>query len=257
MDLDSLLSDLESSSTVEEANNALAVIIRDLGFDSGTYIDANPTIRDPAGTVARYYFTTCRTDWTGTYIAEGFVSADPVMARVPRTILPFTWSETAFPEAPAGHEAAARVMKAARDFGYTDGLVVPLHGRDRAGTPNISVTTLFWSGSPEAFEAHRRRTRHAAQLAAIHHHERMLSLLPAGSDAEASAPVPLPVPLSGREKDCLCWAARGKSSAETAIILGVSEATVNFHIQKTMRKFGVHTRLHAASRAISLGYIAP
>jgi hypothetical protein len=56
MDLDSLLSDLESSSTVVEANNALAVIIRDLGFDSGTYIDANPAIRDSAGTVARYYF---------------------------------------------------------------------------------------------------------------------------------------------------------------------------------------------------------
>ena len=37
--------------------------------------------------------------------------------------------------APTGHEAAARVMNAARDFGYTDGLVVPLHGRDRRWTP--------------------------------------------------------------------------------------------------------------------------
>ena len=32
-----------------------------------------------------------------------------------------------------------------------------------------------------------------------------------------------------REKDALTWVARGKTSAEIAIILGLSERTTNFH----------------------------
>ncbi len=40
---------------------------------------------------------------------------------------------------------------------------------------------------------------------------------------------------SKREKEILKWTAEGKTSAEIAMILSISENTVNFH-QKTCRK---------------------
>ncbi|MBY3123131.1 helix-turn-helix domain-containing protein [Rhizobium laguerreae] len=35
--------------------------------------------------------------------------------------------------------------------------------------------------------------------------------------------------LSPREKECLLWIAQGKTSWETAVIMGISENTVAFH----------------------------
>ncbi|WP_280950845.1 helix-turn-helix domain-containing protein [Rhizobium mesoamericanum] len=51
------------------------------------------------------------------------------------------------------------------------------------------------------------------------------------------------------------WVARGKSSWDIGIILGISENTVNFHIKNAMRKFDVASRTVAAVKAINLGII--
>ena len=61
--------------------------------------------------------------------------------------------------------------------------------------------------------------------------------------------------LSDRERDCLSWAALGKSSWEIGRILSISENTVVFHIKNAMRKLGVSNRVLAAAKAIELGLI--
>jgi DNA-binding CsgD family transcriptional regulator len=61
--------------------------------------------------------------------------------------------------------------------------------------------------------------------------------------------------LSGREKTCLSWTARGKSSWETGRILCISENTVIFHIKNAMRKLGTNSRTLAAFKAVQLGLI--
>ncbi len=63
--------------------------------------------------------------------------------------------------------------------------------------------------------------------------------------------------LTDRERETLTWAARGKSSAEIAMILGISERTANFHIDNSMRKLGAATRVQAAVKAALLGLIKP
>lgn len=63
------------------------------------------------------------------------------------------------------------------------------------------------------------------------------------------------VELSEREKACLTWVARGKSSWETGQILSISENTVNFHVKNSMRKLGVGSRALAAVKTIQLGLI--
>jgi LuxR family transcriptional activator of conjugal transfer of Ti plasmids len=61
--------------------------------------------------------------------------------------------------------------------------------------------------------------------------------------------------LSEREKVCLLWTARGKSSWEIGRILGISENTVIFHIKNAMKKLGTKNRTLAAVKAIQLGFI--
>jgi DNA-binding NarL/FixJ family response regulator len=63
--------------------------------------------------------------------------------------------------------------------------------------------------------------------------------------------------LTERELQVLTWVARGKSSADIATILGISERTVNFHMDNAMRKAGVATRVQAAVKCAMLGLIAP
>jgi DNA-binding NarL/FixJ family response regulator len=75
-----------------------------------------------------------------------------------------------------------------------------------------------------------------------------------GQEQEASKPE---FELTPREVQTLLWVARGKSSAEIAVILEVAERTVNFHIDNVIRKMGVATRVQAAVKATMLGLLNP
>jgi adenylate cyclase len=65
------------------------------------------------------------------------------------------------------------------------------------------------------------------------------------------------VQLSQREKACLAWIARGKSSGDIGTILSISENTVNFHIKNAMNKLATNRRTVAAIKATQLGLIEP
>jgi DNA-binding response OmpR family regulator len=68
---------------------------------------------------------------------------------------------------------------------------------------------------------------------------------------------PQAVTLNEREIDALTWAARGKTSAEIAPILGLSKRTVDFHIDNARAKLGTATRIEAIIKAIKGKFIEP
>jgi DNA-binding response OmpR family regulator len=68
---------------------------------------------------------------------------------------------------------------------------------------------------------------------------------------------PSEVRLSEREVETLTWAARGKTSAEIAAILGLTKRTVDFHIDNAREKLGVSTRVQAAVKAVTGRLIEP
>jgi DNA-binding response OmpR family regulator len=65
------------------------------------------------------------------------------------------------------------------------------------------------------------------------------------------------VELNEREVETLTWAARGKTSAEIAQILGLSKRTVDFHIDNARAKLGAATRVEAAIKAATGRLIEP
>ncbi|HSP56139.1 MAG TPA: LuxR C-terminal-related transcriptional regulator [Dehalococcoidia bacterium] len=69
-------------------------------------------------------------------------------------------------------------------------------------------------------------------------------------------PFPAPVPmLSPREVEVLRRLSQGDSTAELAGNLGISMATARNHLDRVMRKLGVHSRLQAVVRATRLGIV--
>jgi DNA-binding CsgD family transcriptional regulator len=62
-------------------------------------------------------------------------------------------------------------------------------------------------------------------------------------------------PESERELECLYWVARGKTASETAMLLQISEHTVNFHIQRIIGKLNASNRSHAVAIAVAMGLI--
>lgn len=61
--------------------------------------------------------------------------------------------------------------------------------------------------------------------------------------------------LTPREVECLRWARAGKTSWETSVILGISQATATFHIKNAITKLEATNKTHAVVCAVELGYI--
>lgn len=58
--------------------------------------------------------------------------------------------------------------------------------------------------------------------------------------------------LSDRERDCLAFMAEGVRDKEIADVIGITEATVRFHIDNARRKLGARNRAQAVARLANL-----
>lgn len=61
--------------------------------------------------------------------------------------------------------------------------------------------------------------------------------------------------LSPRERECLAWAAEGKTSEEIALILGVQASAANTAISVAMEKLHARNRVEAVASAIRTGIL--
>ena len=61
--------------------------------------------------------------------------------------------------------------------------------------------------------------------------------------------------ISDRERECLRWVSVGKTAWETAVILGLSRRTIEFHLNNAVRKLGASNKVHATTTAIRLGLL--
>jgi len=143
----------------------------------------------------------------------------------------------------------------ARKFGLVTGVTHPVHGstEDRS-----SISFIKGVGGVQA-EREILAALSECQLIACYVHGTVGHLIENRSDsvdpgARPTGPVPT---LTERERECLSWAATGKTAAEVAVTLALSEATIIYHLSKVRRKLDAANSRHAISKAISLKLIAP
>lgn len=75
-------------------------------------------------------------------------------------------------------------------------------------------------------------------------------------DTPASPGNPSPA-LSPRERECLLWVSRGKSSVDIGQIVGLSPRTVDSYLEKACAKLRVRTRIEAVAVAVRAGLVDP
>ena len=61
------------------------------------------------------------------------------------------------------------------------------------------------------------------------------------------------LPITPREREVLTWVGAGKSDRQIADILGMSNRTVQKHLEHIYKKLGVETRTAAVMRALGRG----
>jgi DNA-binding CsgD family transcriptional regulator len=94
----------------------------------------------------------------------------------------------------------------------------------------------------------------AARNQTMAEHDQPPGLPPAPEhDPEQPAKV---VELSAREREVLCWAQQGKTYWEIGCILGITQRTVKFHIQRIKSKLDVVSIAHAIAQAMRRGIIS-
>jgi LuxR family quorum sensing-dependent transcriptional regulator len=176
--------------------------------------------------------------WPERYFEQGYVTRDPAVMQSAQSPDPYMWSELlANPVYNAGQR---RIVHEATEFGMNNGLVVPIL------TLRYGMTLVTVGGSQRVLST---RERAELQLAAIYAHARVRELSP------RKRRLPTLQALSPRERECLAWAAAGKSDWEIGEILSISERTAYAHIENVRRKYGVASRHQAIVLGLRSGAI--
>jgi DNA-binding CsgD family transcriptional regulator len=206
------------------------------GFDGLTYIVlGDPSLAPP---IARHW-TTSGSAWSARYAALGYQRRDPRVVLTYGRSVPIVWDAVKMQKA---REHSAFLADAARN-GIRSGVAITLTG---AGAERVVVG---WDSLACAVDTSRAFAIRASlahlTLVAGFVHESMFAHRCAG-ERKVKA-----VHLSSRERECLAFAARGMTSSDIGVKLGITERTVNFHFGNILSKLGVLNRGEAIARAMA------
>ncbi len=236
----SLFESLLHCGTVEELHTNTIGIAHEMGFEHFLYgVQVNTSLTRPY----RFILSCYPENWRKHYDEEGYANIDPTVSHCAKTSIPVIWRNEIF----KGRKEA-RVRSEARDCGLVSGASFSVHG-SRGEAAMLSLST-----SRDSREAQDDivAMMGKAQLLTCYLHEAVQRIV------LSKGPIPLKkINLTEREKECLLWAAEGKTGWEIANIIKISERTVTFHLQNAIQKLGVVNRQQAISRALSMGLIEP
>ncbi len=172
--------------------------------------------------------------WVSHYLKRRYFRLDPVIGMARRRAEPFAWDDCA--DVNARTEQTRDFFGEAAEFGIRSGFTFPLHSQTGA-VAAVTFATDLASAEFRQILAHHGNVLEL--LSVILHHFVQLRL---GGPSEICG-----VHLTARELECLEWAARGKSTSDTAAILGVAKSTVVFHLENAKAKLGVRTICQAVA----------
>lgn len=179
--------------------------------------------------------------WVDYFDRNRLSLSDPVHRASHRTSAGFRWDR--LPDLIQMTPGDHRLLERARDHGLVDGFTVPANVVGEA-----TGSCSFVIGPDSEWPADALLLAQLAGIAAFET-ARNLWLLQSGP----RGPQPR---LTDRQRDCLIWAARGKTDWEIARILGISHETVVRHLKQARDRYGVQKRTSLLIRALFDGTIS-
>ena len=177
-------------------------------------------------------------DWLDHYVSHNYITFDPIYRIAWEKSGIFDWASISKTHSLSKDEA--RVMNEARDAGLKAGAAASIH---------LGYGNLIGFGFASR-DRHSFGRDHLSQLYAMAGQFQLVytSLLPNSEGPK--------VRLSTRQKEALRWISTGKTRADIADIMGITEDTVDDHLRQIFRKLGCNDKVVAVLRAVQLGAIS-
>jgi DNA-binding CsgD family transcriptional regulator len=217
---------IASSQSIEAVADLFRRTIRPLGLTCsacGMVTGAKSLSQDP------FYFTDWPSEWRALYFSKGFVSIDPLPRYAIASGAAASWSsiKSKLPSKDPGHA----VYKAANDWGFTEGLAMPLRSADG----DLGLMTM--GGARDKLSASEIDFLSFISLSAFQLIDGRLTDAPS---------LQISFPFTAREKECIALLRSGLTDKEIARTLGVGTTTVISHLENARKKVGAKSRSHLA-----------
>jgi LuxR family transcriptional regulator, activator of conjugal transfer of Ti plasmids len=177
--------------------------------------------------------------WTSRYFNLHYEQLDPVVRRARLEHDLFSWGAGASP--PSGTREQRKFFEEATTFGIESGITVPIRG----GFGRMAAFTLATDDRAMRPERLVAKSKDVVQLVGLYFHTHVATRLGADCDQADADGV-----LTQRERQCLAWAARGKTVADTAILVAIAPRTVVFHLDNARRKLGATSIAQCVAEAL-------
>ena len=225
---------MEKARTSEELRAEMEKFAQKLGFAHYAYA---LSVNIPSLKPHNHYINGFPARWLEHYLTRGYFKVDPLIRHSQNSTLPAIWNDDSFHD-----QSSEKFWNEAGDFGLSGGLSFTVH--EQSGVSGIFslARDRLLDVTPTELAALVGR----GQLFASLLHQAVLRI-------ELPKLLQLPdVALTARERECLKWAADGKTAWEIGQIMSIAERTAVFHINNVIKKLGASNKTQAIVRAVAL-----
>lgn len=217
--------------------SGLSRIAAKIGYDHVALAYSQPAVSGAALTAV----TTYPDAWVKecTRLPGTLIALDPILQHLVSKVRPLVWDQRTYVDT-----KTARIYDAFSAYGLGSGMTVNVRG---AGGDSLSLgftCAASRTGAESALLA-ELGTLCLAATSTFHAFSRLL----------AKTQVHEQIKLTQRELEILRWSRCGKTAWESSSILGISQATAQFHIKNAIGKLGVVSKQQAVLRALELRLI--
>ncbi len=224
---------IQASKTLDELLSIVERNTKALGFDYFSYGHRSHT---PISAPKLDLISNYPDKWQADYNEKQYFHQDPTILHALKTTAPLIWSENTFSDSVSLREDAASY---GIEYGWSQAT---------RNTTGLSMLTLVRSSDPLSKSELKDKTPNLMWFTQV--------LNSALENYINSGSVNIPeITLTTREAEVLRWTADGKTSYEISIILGISERTVNFHLNNVMAKLNSNNKISATVKALALSLI--
>lgn len=219
----------------EELFAKITAFARDAGFEHCAYGVRVPLpIASPKIIMLNNY----PQSWQQVYLEKDYLQVDPAVRHGMNSLSPYVWTGY------KGTREELSFWEDANSHGIASGWAQPVI------SPNgiRGMFTVTRGADPISPDEIRDRIPKLLWLSQIAHYGLAQHLIQRPNSGRLGV-------LTDRELEVMRWIAEGKTSSEIAMILAISERTVNFHTNCAMMKLEAPNRTAAVVRAVLLGLI--
>ena len=241
--LDDVFSSVAVAASRDELLKGVTRIAASVGYDDV----AVAYMQRPFSGATPTSMTTYPTAWLEecTRLPSAQIVIDPILQHLSTQVHPLVWSEATYDSA-----KIAGLYEAFAAYGLGSGMTVSVRGP----TGDSACVGFTCAARKTPSMSHLLYELGTLQLTAAAAYNALVRIFTQSGSLHAHDAAPAKK-LTQRELELLHWSRCGKTAWESSTILGISQATAQFHIKNAIGKLGVASKQQAVLRALELHLI--